>query len=104
MLQRVESARTPFLPTSDGYVAYNFERAATLERMSAEFETTKAGLQHATHIYEGEGKYLGVQLAALLDKHGAVLQQPAAACRWSATSCINEPGIEAKYANRIVGF
>ena len=35
----------------------------TLERMSAQFETTRAGLQHATHLYEGEGKYLGVQLA-----------------------------------------
>ena len=86
-----------------GYAAFNFDRAATLERMSAQFETTKAGLQHATHLYEGEGKYLGVQLAALLDKHRAVLNDPGVA------PVVNEfaaksRAIHAKYANRIVGF
>ena len=85
------------------YVAFTFERAATLEAMSAQFETTKAGLQHATHIYEGEAKYLGVQLDALLDKHRAVLEAPA------ARPIVNDfvlksRAIEAKYANRIVGF
>jgi len=86
-----------------GYAAFSFDRAATLERMSAQFETTKAGLQHATHIYEGEGKYLGVQLAALLDKHRVVLTAPAAAPVVSdfAAKC---RAIHEKYANRIVGF
>lgn len=86
-----------------GYVEFSFDRAAALERMSAEFETTKAGLQHATHIYEGEGKYLGVQLAALLDKHRALLAAPEAApvvADFVATS----RAIHDKYANRIVGF
>jgi hypothetical protein len=86
-----------------GYAAFNFERAATLERMSAQFETTKAGLQHATHIYEGEGKYLGVQLAALLDKHRVVLNDPklgAVVNEFAAKS----RAIHDKYANRIVGF
>ena len=85
------------------YAAFNFARAATLERLSAGFEGTKAGLQHATHIYEGEGKYLGVQLAALLDRHRAVLSAPA------ARSIVGEfegkaRAIHEKYANRIVGF
>ena len=101
------------LPTGDplaallqdvkGYAAFNFDRAATLERMSAQFETTKAGLQHATHLYEGEGKYLGVQLAALLDKHRVVLNEPEVApvvTEFAAKS----RAIHAKYANRIVGF
>ncbi len=85
------------------FVAYNFERAAALERMSAGFETTKAGLQHATHIYEGEGKYLGVQLAALLEKHRDVLlSRPAGPA--VADFVTTSRSIEAKYANRIVGF
>ena len=101
------------LPTGDrmaallqdvkGYAAFNFDRAATLERMSAQFETTKAGLQHATHIYEGEGKYLGVQLAALLDKHRVVLDEPTVA------PIVNEFAAKSRaihdtYSNRIVGF
>lgn len=85
------------------FVAYNFARARTLEQMSAEFETTKAGLQHATHIYEGEGKYLGVQLAALLDRHRAVLDAPAARPTVSGF-VLKARAIEEKYANRIVGF
>jgi hypothetical protein len=85
------------------YVAFNFERAATLERLSRDFATTKAGLQHATHIYEGEGKYLGVQLVDLLDKHRAVLAAP------DLAPIVGEfvrasRAIEEKYANRIVGF
>lgn len=85
------------------YVAFTFERAATLERMSAQFEQTKAGLQHATHIYEGEGKYLGVQLADLLNRHQAVLKWPAAAPM--VTDFVTKSqAIHDKYSNRIVGF
>ena len=86
-----------------GYAAFNFDRAATLERMSAEFETTKAGLQHATHIYEGEGKYLGVQLAALLDKHRVLLNDPVVAPVVGEFAAKSR-AIHDKYANRIVGF
>jgi hypothetical protein len=85
------------------YVAFNFARAATLERLSAEFETTKAGLQHATHIYEGEGKYLGVQLAALLDRHRAVLTAPALRAIVGEFDA-SARAIHDRYANRIVGF
>ena len=85
------------------YVAFNVERAATLERMSAGFEQTKAGLQHATHIYEGEGKYLGVQLADLLARHQAVLQSPAAA-PIVADFVTKSRAIHDRYSNRIVGF
>jgi hypothetical protein len=85
------------------YAAFTFGRAATLERMSAGFEQTKAGLQHATHIYEGEGKYLGVQLADLLAKHQAVLQSPAAA-PLVADFVTKSRAIHDKYSNRIVGF
>ncbi len=86
-----------------GYAAFNFDRAATLERMSAAFETTKAGLQHATHLYEGEGKFLGVQLAALLDKHRDVLNDPAMAPVASEFAAKSR-AIHDQYANRIVGF
>lgn len=86
-----------------GYAAFSFARAATIERMTAEFERTKAGLQHATHIYEGEGKYLGVQLAALLDKYRAVLNDPAVA-PLVADFVARSRAIHDRYANRIVGF
>lgn len=85
------------------YTAFNFNRAATLERLSAQFETTKAGLQHATHLYEGEGKYLGVQLAQLLDKHRAVLSAPEAQGA-VADFVAKSRAIHDQYANRIVGF
>ena len=86
-----------------GYVAFNFDRAATLERMSGEFAQTKAGLQHATHIYEGEGKYLGVQLADLLKKHQEALTAPAAA-PIVADFVTTSRAVHDKYSNRIVGF
>ena len=101
------------LPTADplaalledvrAYVAFNFGRAATLERLRGECEKTPAGLQHATHIYEGEGKFLGVSLSQLLDKHRAVLAAPAvdAVTRDFVTA---GRAIHEAYANRIVGF
>jgi len=92
-----------FLADVQAYVAYNMARAATLERMSAEFEQTKAGLQHATHIYEGEGKYLGVQLANLLEKHRAVVTSHEAG-PVVAEFVRAARSIEGRYANRIVGF
>lgn len=91
------------LADARGYVAYSFERAATLERMTAGFETTKAGLQHATHVYEGEGKFLGVGLAQLLDKHQAALSAPATA-PVTRDFVAASRAIHDKYANRIVGF
>jgi len=85
------------------YVAFNFGRAATLERLSAGFEKTPAGLQHATHVYEGEGKFLGTSLSQLLDKHRVVLAAPVVdeVTREFATA---GRAIHAAYANRIVGF
>jgi hypothetical protein len=85
------------------YVAFNFQRAAMLERMSAEFQTTKAGLQHATHLYEGEGKYLGVQLAALLNRHRGVVAAPAVRDLVADFEARCQ-AIHDRYANRIVGF
>jgi hypothetical protein len=85
------------------YAAFTFDRAPLLERMSAEFERTRAGLQHATHIYEGEGKVLGVQLAEILAKHHAVLSAPSAASITTEFVTISR-SVHEKYANRIVGF
>jgi hypothetical protein len=85
------------------YVDFTFNRAAVLERMSAEFERSEAGLQHATHLYEGEGKYLGVQLAAILTKHERVLSSPLTAAATSEFVAISR-ALHDKYANRIVGF
>lgn len=85
------------------YVAFNFDRAAILERLTADFERTKAGLQHAAHIYEGEGKLVGLGLDELMRKHSAVLEA-------GAVSEIVGPFLEISrrvhesYANRIVGF
>ena len=92
-----------FLMDVRDYVAYSFSRAAALERMSAGFEQSKAGLQHATHVYEGEGKYLGVQLGQLLRKHGALAtSDPGRAV--AGDFFTRARAIEGKYANRIVGF
>ena len=85
------------------YVAFNFERAALLERMTAEFERTKAGLQHATHIYEGEGKVLGVRLSEIVKKHDAVLSSPVMAPVTSEFVTLSR-AVYDKYADRIVGF
>lgn len=85
------------------YVAFNFERAALLEQMTAEFERTKAGLQHAAHVYEGEGKVLGIQLSELLAKHQAVLESPAVAPATGEFVAMSRAIYEA-YASRIVGF
>jgi len=74
-----------------------------VQRMVHEFERTKAGLQHSAHLYEGEGKFLGVQLAELLKKHEAVLQASVAR---PATAEFTFAGhrIEEMYAHRVVGF
>ncbi len=85
------------------YVAFNFERAAVLERMSAEFERTKAGLQHAAHLYEGESKVLGVELLNILKKHQAVFTSPAMAPVTGEFVSISN-GIYEAYASHVVGF
>ena len=82
---------------------FNFERAATLERMTAEFERTKSGLQHAAHIYEGEGKVLGVRLTELTAKHRAALTAPAAE-QVTADFLTISRAIHKAYEARIVGF
>jgi hypothetical protein len=85
------------------YVAFTFRRAALLERLTADFERTQAGLQHATHIYEGEGKVLGVRLMDILEKHRATLD--AAALAPVTTEFRAASGaVHDRYANRIVGF
>ena len=86
-----------------GYAAFTFGRAPVLERMSAGFVQTEAGYQHATHIYEGEGKVLGVQLEEILDKHRAVLAAPAVTPVTEEFSRLSQ-GVYQKYADRIVGF
>lgn len=85
------------------YAAFTFGRAPVLEKMSAEFERTRAGLQHATHLFEGEGKVLGVRLAEILAKHDAVLASPAVAPVTAEFVTISRRVHDA-YANRIVGF
>jgi hypothetical protein len=85
------------------YVEFTFDRAAVTERMSAAFEQTEAGLQHATHLYEGEGKIVGVRLVELLDKHEAVLSAPDVAPIVGDFVAISR-AVYDKYANRIVGF
>lgn len=85
------------------YIAFMFDRAPTLERLSAGFEQTQAGLQHAAHLYEGEGKYLATTMSQLLEKHKGVLEAPALA---GATGDFKTTSraICDLYANRVVGF
>jgi hypothetical protein len=85
------------------YAAFTFDRAPVLERMSAGFERTEAGLQHATHLYEGEGKVVGVRLAELLAKHRRVLEAPEAAVVTAEFAAISR-SVHDLYASRIVGF
>jgi hypothetical protein len=85
------------------YVAFNFARASVLERLTAEFERTQAGLQHAAHIYEGEGKLVGLGLRAIEDKHRATLTNPQMA-PIVADYLRAAAAIHARYADRIVGF
>jgi hypothetical protein len=94
---------TALLEEVQAYVAFNFERAARLETMSAEFEKTPAGLQHAAHIYEGEGKVLTMVLSAVLTKHRQALERPdAGAVAGEFTAQSRE--LIAAYASRVVGF
>jgi len=85
------------------YAAFTFDRAPVVERMSGEFERTQAGLQHATHLFEGEGKVLGVRLAEVLEKHRRVLSAAAAADVTTDFATISR-AVHDLYANRIVGF
>ena len=85
------------------FTDFTFGRRPTLERMSGEFETTPAGLQHATHLYEGEGKVLGVQLNDLLTKHQRVLAAPATAAITAEFAAVSR-AVHDRYADRIVGF
>ncbi len=85
------------------YLAFHFNRAPVLEEMSAGFEQTKAGLQHAAHLYEGETKYLGSGLAELLDKHKRVLAAPELSGVTGEFARASR-AIHAAYAARIVGF
>jgi hypothetical protein len=86
-----------------GYVAFIFDRAPTLERMSAEFERTPAGLQHAAHLYEGENKFLGTRLGEILDKHHGVIDSPAVAPVTREFAAISR-SIHEAYAHHVVGF
>jgi hypothetical protein len=86
-----------------GYVAFIFDRAPTLERMSVEFERTPAGLQHAAHLYEGENKFLGTRLDEILTKHHVVVDSPVVAPitrEFAETS----RSIHEAYAHHVVGF
>ena len=85
------------------YVAFNFDRGPLLERMSADFEQTKAGLQHAAHLYEGEGKFLSSRLHEITEKHRAVLTAPVVAPVTSEFNRISREIYQA-YQDRIVGF
>ena len=86
-----------------GYVAYNFQRAPELERLSGEFERTPAGLQHAAHLYEGECKALGTRLADILKKHQAVLDSRATSSITADFAAISRSVCDA-YARHVVGF
>ncbi len=86
-----------------GYTAFNVGRSPTLEHMSLSFERTKAGLQHAAHLYEGEAKYLGDGLAALVRKHQRTVDAPALS-GVMREFVLASRAIHEAYADRIVGY
>ncbi len=86
-----------------GYTEFNMTRAPRLEQMSGAFERTPAGLQHAAHLYEGEGKVVTDRLSQMLDKHQAVLQSDAVAPVTGEFVARCRAMVD-RYANRIVGF
>jgi hypothetical protein len=85
------------------YVAFNFDRAPNLERLSAGFEKTPAGLQHAAHLYEGESKFLGTRLSEIVDKHHAVVESPIMAPVTSEFASTTR-ALHDAYAHHVVGF
>ncbi len=92
-----------FLDDVSAYVAFNYDRVPVLEKMSAGFEQTKAGLQHAAHLYEGENKMLGERLVAILGKHHVLLADP----RFAAVTgpfAGRARAIYEAYAQHVVGF
>ena len=85
------------------YVAFNFDRAPVLERLSAAFEKTPAGLQHAAHLYEGESKFLGTRLAEIVDKHHAVVESPTLTPVTGEFASTTR-ALHDAYAHHVVGF
>jgi hypothetical protein len=85
------------------YVAFNFDRAARLEALSAGFEQSPAGLQHAAHLYEGEGKVLGMVLSDILVKHRRTLESPGVET-FTGEFLAQAREIADAYASRVVGF
>jgi len=85
------------------YVDYNLDRARVLETMSADFELTEAGLQHAAHLYEGENKMLGSVLMKIIEKHRATLDAPHVKAI-AATFVGDSEEVYRADANRVVGF
>jgi hypothetical protein len=100
---RDDDALAALLDDVRAYVAFNFDRAPLLERLSADFEKTPAGLQHAAHLYEGESKFLGTRLSEIVDKHHAVVESPTLAPVTgefvSTTRALHDA-----YAHHVVGF
>jgi hypothetical protein len=71
--------------------------------MSGEFERSAAGLQHAAHLYEGEGKLVAMLLESILAKHHAALESA------EAKPVVDQFASDARtiidaYAARVVGF
>ncbi len=104
---RAELANSPglvaLIDEMEALLKFNFDRAALLERLTAEFTRTNDGLQHAAHIYEGEGKLLSLQIADVVKKHSAVLSAPELAPVLARFKAVTSSILDA-YKDRIVGF
>ena len=96
-------AAAALLDEIESYLTFNFDRAAVLETMSARFIETNDGLQHAAHLYEGEGKLVGMGLGELLDKHQATIGAPALAPVLTRFIAVTRAIFDA-YKDRVVGF
>jgi hypothetical protein len=98
-----EPALVALVDEVEAFLKFNFERADLLERLTAEFIRTNDGLQHAAHIYEGEGKLVGMQLGDILKKHSAVLAAPGLDPVLAHFKTVTSAIFDA-YKDRVVGF
>ncbi len=96
-------ALAALLEEMETYLAFNFDRAAVLETMSATFIQSDDGLQHAAHLYEGEGKLLGMGLGEILTKHRASIESPALTQPLARFNLVTRAIYDA-YKDRVVGF
>ena len=89
----------------EGEVREALKRAVTRGHvtLSARFERTPAGLQHAAHVYEGERKYVAAGLSQIARKHRTVVESPLIRPIVAEFASV-VASIDRMYGQHVVGF